>query len=242
VTVRFLGSGDAFGDGGRFQACILLEHDGYRALLDCGATSLVAMKRLGVDPGSIDAVIVTHYHGDHAGGVPHLVLDGQFTKRTRPLVIAGPPSVRQRIATLFEAAFPTSSRTEQRFGPSYVDLGDRAVQIGPLTVLAMAVAHLEETEARGLRISTGAKTIGYMGDSAWCAALPRLCDSTDLFIAECYTFTKAVPHHLSHADLVTHRHELRTERLVLTHPGPEALANQGSLEWELAEDGLELVL
>ncbi|HUQ41242.1 MAG TPA: MBL fold metallo-hydrolase, partial [Candidatus Limnocylindrales bacterium] len=121
TTVRFLGSGDAFGSGGRFQSCILIEHSGFRALLDCGATSLIAMKREDVDPGSIDAVIVTHYHGDHAGGVPYLILDGQFSKRERPLVIAGPRSARERIATLFEAALPTSSTTPQRFGPAYID-------------------------------------------------------------------------------------------------------------------------
>ena len=45
VQVRFVGSGDAFGSGGRFQACILLHAPGHNGdvLLDCGASSLIAL-------------------------------------------------------------------------------------------------------------------------------------------------------------------------------------------------------
>ena len=50
VEIQFLGSGDAFGSGGRFQACILLKTAGSRTLLDCGASSLVAMKRAEMPP------------------------------------------------------------------------------------------------------------------------------------------------------------------------------------------------
>ena len=65
VTIQFLGSGDAFGSGGRFQACISLRTKRAHILLDCGASSLVAMKRLGIDPGSVEVVLLSHLHGDH---------------------------------------------------------------------------------------------------------------------------------------------------------------------------------
>lgn len=50
MRVRFLGSGDAFGSGGRLQTCILLESEGLRCLVDCGASSLIALKRAAIDP------------------------------------------------------------------------------------------------------------------------------------------------------------------------------------------------
>lgn len=240
MIVRFLGSGDAFGDGGRAQACILLELDGHRALLDCGATSLMAMKRDGIDPATIDAVLLSHYHGDHSGGVPYLILDGQFAKRTRPLVVAGPPDCQARIATIFEAALPTSAATEQRYGVSWVDLGERPMKIGPLTVTAVPVAHLAATEPRGLRVEAAGRTIAYTGDTEWCPAVADLARDADLFIAECYTYEKAVPLHLSHAQLLAHRGEVRAKRTVLTHPGPETLAHRRELAWELADDGLAI--
>lgn len=239
-TIRFLGTGDAFGDGGRLQACILLESAGYRALLDCGATSLVALKKFGVEPASIDAVILTHYHGDHAGGVPYLILDGQFSKRTRPLTVAGPAPARERIAGIFEAALPTSSTTQQRFDVHYLDLRPEGVSIGPLSVLALPVTHLPATEPRGIRVSVADRVVAYTGDTEWCEALPALADGADLLIAECYSFDKEIPLHLSHAALLAHGSELHAKRIVLTHPGPEVLARVNELQWTLAEDGQSL--
>lgn len=242
IRVRFLGSGDSFGNGGRFQACILLENDGYRALLDCGATSLVAMKQQGVDPGDIDAVLVTHFHGDHAGGIPYLILDGQFRKRERPLVIAGPAGVRERVTQIFDAALPTSATTVQRFAITYRELGAQATTIGPLDVRAHPVAHLPATVPHGLRVTTAGRIVAYTGDTEWCDALPVLARGADLLIAEAYSFDKAIPQHLSHAALLAHRSLLDARRIVLTHPGPQTLARRGDLAWELAEDGTEIAL
>jgi ribonuclease BN (tRNA processing enzyme) len=240
TRVRFIGSGDSFGDGGRFQACILVEARDTRFLLDCGATSLVALKRASVDPAGIDAVLLSHFHGDHCGGVPYLILDGQFAKRERPLAIAGPPGVRERMTAVFEAALPTSSRTAQRFPVSYVELREEPVRIGALEVLALPVAHLPETTPRGLRVRVDDRVIAYTGDTDWCDALPRLADGADLLIAEAYSVEKRIPQHLSHATLLAHRDELRARRLVLTHPGVETLARERELAWPLAHDGMEL--
>jgi ribonuclease BN (tRNA processing enzyme) len=242
TRVRFIGSGDSFGNGGRFQTCILVDADGYRFLIDCGATSLVALKRAGVDPGSIDAVLLTHFHGDHCGGVPYLILDGQFSKRERPLVVAGPPGMRERMTAVFEAALPTSSRTEQRFPISYDELGETATRIGPLEVVALPVAHLPETVPQGLRVRVDGHFVAYTGDTEWCDALPRLAEGADLFIAEAYSFDKRIPQHLSHATLLAHRDELRAKRVVLTHPGLETIARRTELAWTLADDGTTIDL
>ena len=53
-----MGSGDAFGSGGRFQTCIWLGGGGQVLLVDCGATSLVALKAQGLDPNEVGAVAV----------------------------------------------------------------------------------------------------------------------------------------------------------------------------------------
>ena len=110
VSVRFLGSGDAFGSGGRFQACIHVRSPDSNVLLDCGASSLIAMRRFGVEPNEIEAILVSHLHGDHFGGIPFFILDGQFlSKRARPLLIAGPPGIEARVRQAQEALFAGSS-------------------------------------------------------------------------------------------------------------------------------------
>src|SRR5262249_57592897 len=97
VELQFIGSGDAFGSGGRFESWLLLRGAGEPVLIDCGASSLIALKRAGVDPTEIGCVLLSHLHGDHFGGVPFLILDGQFSRRARPLTVAGPPGVKTRV-------------------------------------------------------------------------------------------------------------------------------------------------
>ncbi|MBL0932344.1 MAG: MBL fold metallo-hydrolase, partial [Alphaproteobacteria bacterium] len=60
MKLTFLGSGDAFGSGGRFNTCFLLESGAKRILVDCGASSMIAIRKFGIDPATIDAVLVTH--------------------------------------------------------------------------------------------------------------------------------------------------------------------------------------
>jgi len=73
------------------------------------------MKRLGVDPSAVSTVVLTHLHGDHFAGVPLLILDGQFSRRTQPLLIAGPPSTRERVEAAMEVLFPGSTNIQRRF-------------------------------------------------------------------------------------------------------------------------------
>ena len=94
VEVQFVGSGDAFGSGGRFQTCIALRARGDLFLVDFGASSLIAMQQLGIDPNDVSKILITHLHGDHFGGLPFLLLHAQHvSKRTAPLTIAGPPGL-----------------------------------------------------------------------------------------------------------------------------------------------------
>ena len=90
MQLRFVGCGDALGSGGRFNTCFHVTGASINFLIDCGASSLPALKRLGIARDDIDLILITHFHGDHFAGLPFLLLDAQFTRRTRPLVIAGP--------------------------------------------------------------------------------------------------------------------------------------------------------
>jgi ribonuclease BN (tRNA processing enzyme) len=240
VTVTFAGSGDAFGSGGRFQACMhLRQRDHPPILLDCGATSLSALKTLGLDPGEISTVFVSHLHGDHFGGLPFLVLDGQFSRRTRPLTVAGPPGTAARLRQAMEAMFPGSPGIDRRFSLDVVELTPGATT----TVAGIAVASWEVNHPSGapplaLRLDVSGKTIAYTGDTAWTDDLVTASSDADLLIAEAYYFDKTVPHHLRYADLVRHREELTSRRVVLTHMSAEMLARRDHLDYELAHDGL----
>jgi ribonuclease BN (tRNA processing enzyme) len=244
VTVRFLGSGDAFGSGGRFQACIHVRSANSSVLLDCGASSLVAMRRFGVEPNEIDAILVSHLHGDHFGGIPFFILDGQFlSKRERRLLVAGPPGIEQRVRQAQEALFAGSSQTQQKYEMHFLEWHDRRKEtIGGISVTPFEVVHASGAPPFALRLEVDGKTIAYSGDTEWTDALVDAAQETDLFICEANFYDKSVTFHLDYETLMAHRQELNCKRLVLTHMNMEMLARLPSVKVEAAEDGKEIAL
>lgn len=240
VDVHFLGSGDAFGSGGRMQACILLRGAGEPLLLDCGATSLVAMKRAGVDPNEIGFVALSHLHGDHFGGLPFLLLDGQFNRRTMPLVVAGPPGVRARVHAAMEALYPGSSTVERKFAVEFIELGEReTIQLAGWAVTPFGVVHGSGAPPFAIRAETDGVTISYSGDTEWTDALIDAANGADLFICESYGAAKKMRFHIDFETLRANRHRIACLRVVLTHMGPETLAAE-TPGFERADDGLVL--
>jgi ribonuclease BN (tRNA processing enzyme) len=243
VHVRVIGSGDAFGSGGRFQTCLLLSGGGEPMLIDCGATSLVALKRAGVDPGEVGAVALSHLHGDHFGGLPFFVLDGQFSRRTRPLLIAGPPGVRTRVEAAMEVFFPGSTRVARRFETAFVELTERApAPVGPATVTPFPAIHESGGPSYALRVEYGGKVVAYSGDSEWTESLVEAAQGADLFLCEAYSFERKIRYHLDHAAIAEHAGRLGCRRIVLTHMGPDMLARRADARFESAEDGQVLHL
>jgi ribonuclease BN (tRNA processing enzyme) len=245
LTVTFAGSGDAFGSGGRYQACIHLQRpDGLPpVLLDCGATSLSALKRLRLDPGEVEAVFVSHLHGDHFGGLPFLILDGQFSRRTSPLTIAGPPGITQRLADTMECLFPGSSSTPRRYNIRTVEIKAGATTtVAGVTVTAWEVNHPSGAPPLALRLDIAGATIAYTGDTAWTDTLIECSAGADLLIAEAYYRDKNIPYHLRRADLYTHRDRLTAKRIVLTHMSADMLDYPDPVAFQAAHDGLTLTL
>lgn len=244
VRVTILGSGDAFGSGGRFQTCIALAADSadtLTVLLDCGATSLIALRQQQIDPNQIEAVLVSHLHGDHFGGLPFLVLDGQFRRRTHDLTVFGPPGTRARLEQAMEVLFPGSSSVQRRFAVhvgEYVDR--RPIKLGLLRVTPYEVRHASGAPAYALRVEGPDVSVAYSGDSEWTDALVDAADDVDLFICEGYSPTP-VRWHLDLDTLAHHRDQLNCRRLVLTHLSPPALASDLN-GWEVAHDGWSLDL
>lgn len=243
VQLQFLGSGDAFGSGGRFQTCFLLRGAEDDVLIDCGASSLIAMKQAGVDPSALGWVLLSHLHADHFGGVPFLILDGQFSRRTRPLVVAGPPGLQKRMAAMMEVCFPGSTQVTRRFTTELVELPERlAAVVGPALVTPFAVAHASGAPSYALRIEYGGKVIAYSGDTEWTDALLGAARGADLFICEAYFFNKKIKYHLDYQTLRQHRYRFECRRIMLTHMGQEMLSHLGEVEYECAEDGKVVIL
>src|SRR2546422_7522230 len=123
VRVTVLGSGDAFGSGGRLHSAYLVETPRQTFLLDCGPTILQSPKRSGRDRGAVDFVLLSHLHGDHFGGLPFLFMEYRFEEpRSRPLAVYGPPGTERRVRGLFAALYERIAAEPLPFAVRYEEV------------------------------------------------------------------------------------------------------------------------
>jgi ribonuclease BN (tRNA processing enzyme) len=244
MQLRFVGCGDAFGSGGRNNTCFHVTGERVNFLIDCGASSLPVLKRLDIARDAIDLVLITHFHGDHFAGLPFLLLDAQFSRRSRPLVIAGPEGIEMRLVQVMEALFENSSQTKQKFNLSVVALEPRqAREFGAVKVTPFPAVHGESGGPfLGYRIETEGRIIAYSADTEWTETLIPLAQDADLFIAEAYYYDRIVKNHLSLTTLEQHLAEIRPKRLILTHMSDDMLGRLDGLPHTAASDGMVVEL
>ena len=244
MRLTVVGSGDAFGSGGRFNTCFWLETAKGTVVVDFGASALPALKSLALDPNRIDAIVLSHLHGDHFGGLPFLLLDSQFlARREKPLLIAGPPGTRARLDALMEVFFPKSGGTKWRFAwqVQEIEVGREADILGHSVVTA-EVIHQSGAPSTALRLSDGHKTFAYSGDTEWTEALLPIAAQADLFICECYAFAGKMTGHMSWEILKPRLSDLRARQIMVTHMNPTMLARLDDVKAAgvlVAADGLE---
>jgi ribonuclease BN (tRNA processing enzyme) len=240
MRLQFVGCGDAFGSGGRLNTCFHVTGDRVNFLIDCGASSLPALKRLGIPRDDLDLILITHFHGDHFAGLPFLLLDAQFSRRTRPLVIAGPEGIEQKLPQLMEALFEHSSRTTPKFDLAVVALRPEETRaFGAVNVTPFPVVHGESGGPfLAYRIEAEGRVIAYSADTEWTETLIPLAREADLFIAEAYYYDKVVKNHLSLTTLQAHLAEIKPKRLMLTHMSDDMLGRLDTLQHTAAHDGM----
>ena len=252
MKLTFIGSADAFNSGGRGHSCYWL--DGATdepVIVDFGGTSLMRLQLEGRDPNELGAVVLTHLHGDHFGGLPFLQIYLTFVaQRTRPLTILGPPGTQERVEGLMGLVYGSSITEHAQYETRFVEIGqgESAELLGSRWEAFLAV-HLDPPEqALCLRVTgKDGSIVAFSGDTEPCDGLLDCARGSDLLVAECTGMRPPIGAHTTWEDWPAILGRLETQRIALTHVGQDvrdelpAILAAGGLPGppvELADDGL----
>lgn len=240
MKLHILGCGDAFGSGGRNQSGYLVEASDRMFLLDCGPTSLLAMKRAGIDPRRLDAIILSHLHGDHFGGIPFFFIEFLYQQpKDKPLAIAGPPGTETKVRQLFQLMYGNGNNDKEIPPTCFETLypGQSAL-IDGIEIHPFPVPHQTHEISLGLKVVYEGKKLLFSGDSAWTESFVDQARGVDLFLCECSFYDEQPGMHISYQVLRANLSRLECKQLVLTHLGEQMLARHGELPLKFAMDGL----
>ncbi|HWE24182.1 MAG TPA: MBL fold metallo-hydrolase [Myxococcales bacterium] len=253
-----LGSADAFSSAARGNTCWLIEDGAPLCVVDFGPTALLAMRRLGRDPQELQAVHITHLHGDHIAGWPFLLVDAVYrARRTAPLTVAGPLGTRDRLQALWAASYADAAAKELPFPLEVRELlpGDTAEVCGR-RIEALGAFHQRPPHvALSLRVHGPAGILAFTGDTGPHAGLTSLARGARLLCSECTELrtpasaasgaspdypAEAGRRHLSWDDLRSLLPTLGVPLVALGHLGSEVRAAAESIEAEARALGLNL--
>lgn len=240
MKLYILGCGDAFGSGGRNQSGYLVEASDRLFLLDCGPTSLLAMKKLGFDSGRLDVIFLSHLHGDHFAGLPFFFIEYLYEKhREKPLHVAGPVGTEEKARGLFSLMYGKGAEAED-LPPNCFHILEpgRTATIREIEVSSFRVPHQANEVSLALKVSYGGKQILFSGDSAWTDAFVEHARGVDVFVCECTYYDRQTSNHMSYLQLREQLPRLACHRIILTHMGSDMLARSAEITCAMAQDGM----
>jgi len=184
MKVLFLGTGEAF-DESRNNTSILINEE---LLLECGYSVPQILWKTGLDK-KIKYIFVSHFHADHVGGIPMLLMRLRQEKRKEPLTLIGGKGFRKRFLKFFDMCYK-GFFGDLPFKVKFLEVsaGDRK-RISEYTLSFEKGYHLRKPfsiENLAIRVSRKGKVLVYSGDTSYTERLINFSRNCTLLIHEAY--------------------------------------------------------
>ena len=219
LDLQFVGTGNAFAPGGLCWNGFVANG---RYLFEAPPQALMSLNKLGIDPNELDAVIVSHHHGDHFLGLPFLILHWKYQGRTRPVRVVGPPGTERLTHEIGERVYPGLFEINFEIEWVVAEPGNK-LTLGPLELEPVAVKHDTRLDlSLGYAARLDGRRFAYTGDSAICDAVLDLARGAEVLVSECASLDAQLDMHMNLVeDIPRVQATLGPDaHLVLTHLGP----------------------
>ena len=240
-SISFVGTSDGLPSVNRGQASFLVQMAGKRLLLDAGEPCSKSLLQMGEDPNDIDAVIISHTHSDHVGGLPMLLMTMWLNNRRRKqLSVWLPRRAIKPLRVWLKACYLFEEKLSFRRDWHWRALSlRREERIGRVRMRAFATTHLASTKAMfgkgnpgvgfdsySLLLEAGGKRVVYSGDIGEPSEVAPLCvKPVDVLIVELA--------HFPVEPLIEALKPLAVKHVVITHMGGRVKANLRSVRAKL---------
>jgi len=184
MNIIILGSGTAVPSLERNSSGVLIQEEGYNALVDFGYGTLKQLLHLGITYHDIDRVFFTHNHPDHICDLVPFLFGTRYhlSARKKALEIVAGPGFQQFFDKLMSAYKHWLVPSEYQIQITEIDEGSK--KFGPHHVTFKKVQHIEMS--RGYRFENRAgKSVALSGDTDYCQGMIELGREADLMILEC---------------------------------------------------------
>ena len=220
MQVQFIGVGEAFDE--RYpNTSVLVEtggaDSGNQVLLDCGFTAAAAYYTHASVGAALDAVWVSHFHGDHFLGLPLLLLRFWDEGRTRPLTVVGPAGIEAKLWQALALAYP-GFRDRLQYPVRCIEASPgESLTLAGATWSFAASDHSTHAPCLAIRLDASGRSMFYSGDGRPTPATATLARGVDLLIHEAYGLDADTPGHGGVVSCLELARETGAGRLALVH-------------------------
>lgn len=209
MKVTIIGHWGGFPKVGEATSGYLIEHNDYKLLLECGSGVLSSLQKV-IDLGSLNAVLISHYHYDHCCDIGPL----QYARQIKTLLgeINNPLPIYAPQGEFFNLL----KWEDYTYGESFNE--ESTLNIGPFEISFIKNNH--PVEAYSIKIKCDNKVLAFTSDTSYFDGLNHFFMDSDLLIAECSFYahmdgTKVG--HLNSAQAGMLAEKANVKKLLLTH-------------------------